>query len=242
MQNELGTPEYTQSMVVLTGAGISAESGVPTYRGTEGLWRNHCPQDLATPGAFSRDPDLVWDFYKWRRELVTSCEPNLAHLTLVEMEKQFENFFIITQNVDGLHQRAGSKNVLELHGSLWKIKCTQCGDRWQDFQIPLPAGNPICPSCGSLARPDVVWFGEPLERDILEQAHALSASADWMLVVGTSASIQPANILPLIAREVGARIIEINLEPTPLSAEASLTLKGPAGEVLPSWWDRIRHG
>jgi len=225
-------------VVALTGAGISAESGVPTFRGAGGLWREFRPEDLATPEAFVRDPKLVWEWYAWRREVVAGCDPNAAHRVLVEMEEQLrrENFTLVTQNIDGLHEAAGSRNVLRLHGSLWSMRCTREGTRNSDRRVPLEEIPPRCSDCGALLRPDVVWFGETLDRDVLEAAIAASRRAKMMIVIGTSAAVQPAASLPLLAKRNGARLIEINPDETPLSADADEVLRGPAAVELPRWW------
>lgn len=224
--------------VVLTGAGISAESGVPTFRGTDGLWRNFRPEDLATPEAFARDPKLVWEWYAWRREVVARCDPNAAHRVLVEMEEQLgrENFTLVTQNVDGLHEAAGSRNVIRLHGSLWSMRCTREGARYSDRRVPLEEIPPRCPDCGALLRPDVVWFGEALDGDMLEAAIDVSRRAKTMIAIGTSAIVQPAASLPLLAKRNGARLIEFNADVTPLSAHADEVLRGSAAVELPCRW------
>ncbi len=227
-------------LVVLTGAGVSAESGVPTFRGAGGLWRRYRAQDLATPAAFQRDPRLVWEFYAWRREVVAGCRPNAAHRLLAEMERALGDLTLITQNVDGLHQEAGSRKVLELHGSLWRLRCTRCPHRWEDRQVPLPELPPRCSRCGALARPDVVWFGEPLDPEVVEEAIAACQRARTMLVIGTSAQVSPAADLPLIAAGRGARVVEINLEDTPLTPMVDEALRGPATEALRTWWERVR--
>jgi NAD-dependent deacetylase len=223
-------------VAVLTGAGVSAESGVPTFRGEDGLWRNFRPEQLATPEAFHRDPALVWGWYNWRRELVSSCVPNAAHETLAEIEAALPDFTLITQNVDGLHQAAGSRNVLELHGNVWSVRCIACGKAAEDRRVPLPDIPPRCPECGALLRPDVVWFGESLPSAVLEAAWAAVARCRLMLVIGTSAVVQPAALLPLVALRNGARLIEVNPAETPLSAHAHEVLRGPAAEELPRWW------
>ncbi len=222
-------------VVVLTGAGVSAESGVPTFRGPEGLWRTFRPEDLATPEAFARDPVLVWEWYDWRRQRIANCRPNPAHRVLAEMEAALPDFTLITQNVDGLHQAAGSRRVLELHGNIWRVRCTRCGRVGEDRRVPLPEIPPRC-ACGGLLRPDVVWFGEPLPPAVLEEAWEAAARCRWMLVVGTSALVQPAASLPVVARRSGARLIEVNVSDTPLTPLADEVLRGPAGEVLPRWW------
>ncbi len=233
-------PEPIQTPVaVLTGAGISAESGVPTFRGEEGLWRNYRAEQLATPGAFQRNPALVWEWYNWRRGLIGECIPNAAHETLAEMEAALPDFTLITQNVDGLHRLAGSRNVLEIHGNLWRIRCVGCGAMAEDRSVPLPT-PPHCPECDGLLRPDVVWFGESLPSGILEEAWAVAARCRTMLVIGTSAVVQPAASLPMAALRNGAQLIEVNLAKTPLSSHAHEILRGPAAELLPEWWETHR--
>ena len=228
-------------VVVLTGAGISAESGVPTFRGEGGLWENNRAQDLATPVAFAQDPELIWRFYAWRRQLVRGCRPNRGHMILAEMERALQPFTLITQNIDGLHHRAGSRRVIELHGSLWQLRCPACGDSWRDLAVPFDTTPPLCPSCGAVARPAVVWFGEALDPDILDQALSACVEAGTMLVVGTSALVQPAAHLPLGAKQAGARLIEVNLETTPLTPHADLVLRGPASVQLKEWWESVRQ-
>jgi NAD-dependent deacetylase len=225
------------SVAVLTGAGISAESGVPTFRGAGGLWRNFRAEDLATPHAFQRNPRLVWEWYDWRRGLIGACEPNAAHSTLVEMEPHFDEFTLITQNVDGLHALAGSRNVVELHGNIWGLRCTAgCRPPWENRTTPLPELPPRCPSCGALTRPDVVWFGESLPGHALDMAFAAVRRCQVMLVIGTSALIHPAASLPLMALERGAYVVEINPQPTPLSDAVDEAIRGPAASALPAWW------
>ncbi|HEY75618.1 MAG TPA: NAD-dependent deacylase [Thermoflexia bacterium] len=227
-----------RSVVVLTGAGISAESGVPTFRGPEGLWRSFRPTDLATPEAFRRDPALVWEWYDWRRQRIAACQPNPAHRVLAEMEAVIPDFTLITQNVDGLHQAAGSRNVLELHGNIWQVRCTTCRWSGEDRRVPLPEIPPRC-RCGGLLRPDVVWFGESLPPHILEAAWEATSRCQVMLVIGTSAVVQPAASLPVTAKRNGAYLIEVNPAETPLTPLADEVLRGPAGETIPRWW--IRH-
>ncbi len=221
-----------QNLAVLTGAGVSAESGVPTFRGSDGLWKKYRATDLATPEAFKKDPELVWEFYNWRRELIGKVKPNPAHYALAELERKKSDFILITQNVDGLHLAAGSKNVLEIHGSIWRVKCTKCEFQAEDRRVPLPK-LPTCPQCGALLRPAVVWFGEALDFHILEKAFQASKECDLMLVIGTSAMVHPAASLSLEAKSGGARVIEINLEETPQTPYLDLTILGKAGEILP---------
>ncbi|MGD1995395.1 MAG: NAD-dependent deacylase [Anaerolineae bacterium] len=226
-------------VVAVTGAGVSAESGIPTFRGSDGLWRSFRPEDLATPAAFRRDPSLVWEWYDWRRQLIAGCHPNPAHSSLAEMERALSDFTLVTQNVDGLHRAAGSRRVLRLHGDIWRVRCTACGRVREDRRVPLPQLPPRC-TCGGLLRPDVIWFNEPLPSDVLEMALEASARCQWMLVIGTSALVQPAASLPLVALRNGARLVEINLRDTPLTYLADEVLRGPAGEVLPRWWAEHR--
>jgi NAD-dependent deacetylase len=223
-------------VAVLTGAGISAESGVPTFRGPDGLWRSYRAEDLATPEAFRRDPELVWQWYAWRRSVIGGCRPNAAHQALTEMEQALDNFVLITQNVDGLHGLAGSRRVLELHGNIWRLRCTvHCGPAWENRGDLLPELPPRCPACGALARPDVVWFGEALPGDVLGAALDAARRCKLMLVIGTSALVQPAASLPLLALENGAHLVEINPQPTPLSHLADEVLREPAAQALPRW-------
>ena len=223
----------SKRIAVLTGAGISSESGVPTFRGRDGLWRQFRAEDLATPEAFSRDPKLVWEWYDWRRGLIGNVEPNPGHRILAKWETLFPEFVLITQNIDGLHAKAGSKNILELHGNIWKLRCTKEETIMENHVSPLGDIPPRCPSCGETLRPHVVWFGESLDPDILHRAFAFSSLCEVMLVIGTSASVQPAASLPFYASDAGAKIIEVNPDPTPLTSLANISLQGKAGEILP---------
>lgn len=225
------------AVAVLTGAGISAESGVPTFRGPQGLWRTFRPEQLATPEAFMRDPALVWEWYRWRRSLIAGVAPNEGHLALARMEQRRRPFTVVTQNVDGLHARAGSRDVIEVHGSIWRDRCWQdpghVFDRNPAGEIgPFDAPPPRC-SCGALLRPGVVWFGERLDPALLERAVEAVRAADVLLVVGTSSIVYPAAGLPEVAREAGACVIEVNPEATALTPLAHLSLRGTAGTVLP---------
>ena len=219
-------------VTVLTGAGISAESGVPTFRGKDGLWQGFRATELATPEAFARDPKLVWAFYNWRRELLAPLKPNPAHEALVELETRISDFTLITQNIDDLHHRAGSRNLLELHGNIWVVRCTSCQRETRNEEVPL-SELPTCAHCGGLLRPHVVWFGEALDPTILESAVLASQSCQVMLVIGTSAVVQPAASLALLAKEQGARVVEINLEATPYAHRLDLSLQGKAGTLVP---------
>lgn len=219
-------------IAVLTGAGVSEESGVPTFRGEGGLWRRFRPEELATPEAFARDPKLVWEWYNWRRERIAGVEPNAAHRALAALERRTAAFTLITQNVDDLHERAGSRRICRLHGDIWLLRCVACGREQRDHRVPLDPLPPIC-SCGGLLRPGVVWFGEGLPADAWEQAIAAAGEAQVFLVIGTSALVQPAASLPALAARCGARLVEINRDPTPLSGLAGVSLRGKAGDLLP---------
>ncbi len=223
--------QEARAVTVLTGAGVSAESGVPTFRGPGGLWKQFRPEDLATPQAFARAPELVWEWYDWRRSVIAKIKPNPAHVALAEIEVRMPQFTLITQNVDGLHQQAGSKSVLEVHGSIWRLRCTACRREWGDRSIPLEL-PPQC-ECGNLARPGVVWFGENLPVKVWAAAEEATRSCDVFLVVGTSAVVYPAAGLIPLARSAGAKTIEINLEATPMSGSVDCALIGAAGEILP---------
>lgn len=220
-------------VAVLTGAGISAESGVPTFRGKDGLWKQYKAETLATPEAFERDPKLVWEWYDWRRGLIAPVEPNAGHRVIAGWESLFGEMAVITQNVDGLHAKAGSQNVVELHGNIWKLRCTREGTVEEVRDNPLPHIPPVCPNCGSLFRPHIVWFGESLDPVVLDRAYDLSQSCQVMFVIGTSAVVHPAASLPYAAARAGAKIVEVNLEPTSLTPHANFFFPGRAGEILP---------
>ena len=220
-------------VVALTGAGISAESGVPTFRDAQtGLWARYRPEELATPQAFMRDPRTVWEWYAWRRALVAKAVPNAGHIALSELEQRVPRFTLITQNVDGLHHAAGSRNVLELHGNIQRTRCfdrSHRADTW-DESGELP---PRCPPCGIPLRPDVVWFGERLPESVLAQALSAAASCDLFLCIGTSAVVEPAASMPFAALQNGTLVVEINPHPTPLTSRAHHALNAPAGVALP---------
>jgi NAD-dependent deacetylase len=219
-------------IVALTGAGISAESGIPTFRGPGGLWRNFRPEQLATPSAFARDPKLVWEWYDWRRQLIAAAKPNPGHYALVALEQRSPHFTLITQNVDGLHDRAGSCRPLKLHGDIWRLRCVHCHAEWDNHQVPLPALPPQC-QCGAIARPGVVWFGEALPAPVWQAAESAAAAAEILLVVGTSAIVYPAAALIPLARSAGAAMIEVNTDETPASSHATWALRGSSAEILP---------
>ena len=220
-------------VLALTGAGVSAESGVPTFRGQDGLWRRFRAEDLATPQAFARDPKLVWEWYAWRREVIAPLRPNAAHVALAALEQRLPDFLLATQNVDGLHAVAGSRRLLELHGSLWRLRCVACGHAAEDRRMSLPELPPRC-ACGTVLRPDVVWFGEMLPAAAVERAVAAAQEAEVVLVIGTSSLVYPAAALPEMARAAGAFVVEINTETTPLTASADVSLRGPAAEITPA--------
>ncbi|MFW9944953.1 MAG: NAD-dependent deacetylase [Candidatus Sifarchaeia archaeon] len=218
-------------LVALTGAGISKESNIPTFRGEDGLWRKYNAMELATPSAFAKNPELVWEWYSWRQGLIAASEPNPAHVTLANWEERGILKTLITQNVDGLHRRAGSKTVLEVHGDLWALKCSSCTNRGR---LDGPAdGIPFCSECGSHLRPDVIWFGESLDRNVMANVYTELERADACLVIGTSAFVQPAASFPLVVKQMGGQLIEVNVERTPLTAVADVHLPGKAGVILP---------
>jgi NAD-dependent deacetylase len=228
------TLRNAQSVAVLTGSGISAESGVPTFRDAQtGLWARYDPMDLATPEAFARDPRLVWEWYAWRRGLVEGAAPNSGHEALAELERHVPEFVLITQNVDGLHRRAGSQRIIELHGNIMRSKCSleavilEPGE--DDPDVP-----PSCPRCGASLRPDVVWFGEMLPQEALEEALKSAQNCDLFFSIGTSSLVQPAASLPFEALRSAVAVVEINLDETPLSRHAEYALRGRVGEVLPA--------
>ena len=220
-------------LAALTGAGVSQESGLRTFRDAQdGLWAQYRPEDLASPEAFARDPKLVWDWYAWRREAVKGVRPNPGHYALVEIEKQTSEFTLITQNVDGLHRMAGSQNVLELHGNLQQVRCSECGELAEDWIDDLES-VPQCKTCGGLLRPHVIWFGETLPRDQLEGAAMATQRCDVFFSIGTSGLVQPAASLAHAARTRGAIVVEINADPTPLTQKADFFFQGKSGEILP---------
>jgi NAD-dependent deacetylase len=222
------------SIAALTGSGISAESGVPTFREAQtGLWERYDPQQLATPEAFARDPRLVWNWYEWRRKFVSEAEPNAGHKALAELERRVPSFTLVTQNVDGLHARAGSRNVIELHGNTTRSKCSREGNivepEEHDDSVP-----PRCPRCGAYLRPDVVWFGEMLPIGALEAASEAARGCELFLSIGTSSLVYPAAALPYEALESGVTLVEINPSETPLTPHADYSLRESAGKVLPA--------
>ena len=221
-------------VVALTGAGVSAESGVPTFRGAGGLWEGQPVQEVATPQAFAADPVRVWRFYEERRRRLTRVAPNPAHRVLARWQDRFPSFTLVTQNVDRLHHAAGSREVLELHGSIWEIRCSSCGRSREDRTVPLPALPPVCASCGGTERPGVVWFGEYLPPGVMDAATEATQRCEVLVVVGTSAVVYPAAGLVEIAASGGAKVIEVNPDASAKAHLAEVNLRGPAGELLPN--------
>ena len=228
----VATLQASRHVLVLTGSGASAESGVPTFREAQsGLWEQFDPHELATPEAFLRDPALIWRWYRWRRELVAGVQPNAGHVALARLADLVPKLTLITQNVDGLHQRAGSRDVVEFHGNLFENRCFAEGSVVTDGN--MGAEVPVCPACGGNLRPGVVWFGEAIPPQALEVAGAASAACDVFLSIGTSSLVWPAAGLAEAAAETGATVIEINPDPTPLSCRSHYCLQGKSGEILP---------
>ncbi|MDQ6830712.1 MAG: NAD-dependent deacylase [Gemmatimonadota bacterium] len=229
-----------RSIAVLTGAGISAESGVPTFRGAGGLWKDFRAKELATPQAFARDPRLVWEWYGWRRETIAGCAPNAAHRALAAAAVARDDISIITQNVDGLHAAAAAVHErampIELHGSIYRVRCTRCEHRAEDRGMVDATSReslPACPSCGALMRPDIVWFGESLDPDVLDRGESAAMDADVCLVVGTSGVVHPAAGLAAMTKRAGGRVIEVNPDVTPITAIADVTIRGGAASIIP---------
>ncbi|MBN2544114.1 NAD-dependent deacylase [bacterium] len=222
----------SSNVVILTGAGISAESGVPTFRDKEGLWKKYRPEELANADAFMQNPQLVWEWYQWRRRLIHDVKPNPGHYALAEMEKLYPNFTLVTQNVDGLHREAGSSNVVELHGNIRRNKCFDCGKFVEVPDLDLQE-TPKCESCGGLIRPDVVWFGEMLPADAINLAFNVSRACDLFISVGTSALVHPAASLPVMAMQGGAYVLEVNPNATAITPSVDHTFYAPSGEILP---------
>ena len=222
-------------VTVLTGAGVSAASGIPTFRGAGGLWKEFRPEELATPEAFARDPATVWEWYAWRRDLVARARPNRAHEVLRDWSRRFPTFALVTQNVDGLHERCGTSGVIRFHGSLWELSCSKaCAGaprRWADERVPFPQMPPRCPHCGGLARPGVVWFGEPIDPEVLESSLA-ALDCDVYLVVGTSSVVYPAAGFSAQARRRGAFTVEVNPESTEASGAVDLVIAERAEVAL----------
>ena len=225
--------EDSKKITVITGAGISAESGVPTFRGKDGLWKNYRAEELATPYAFEKNPEIVWQWYNWRRELISKCQPNTAHYFLAKLEKEKDDFLLITQNVDGLHRKAGSKKIIEIHGCIWRVKCSKCKYKEFNYKIPIEI-LPKCPECNSILRPDVVWFGESLDYFDLDKAIKACISCDLLIVIGTSAVVQPVASFPFQAKSENSKLklVDINPIKNPISEIADLYIQEKAGEFF----------
>jgi NAD-dependent deacetylase len=232
------------SVTVLTGAGVSKASGVPTFRDADGLWNRFRVEDLATPEAFNRHPELVWQWYDWRRRLIAACQPNAAHDVLARWSRRWTDFALVTQNVDGLHERADTAHVIRLHGSIWHLRCWRGCPKGAvpelDQRTPLPSLPPTCPYCGDLRRPAVVWFGETLDATAWQAAER-ATRCDVFLSVGTSAIVFPAASLVGLAHRQGACTVEINPDATACTDAVSLAVAGPAEVVLPEL-DRALEG
>lgn len=225
------------STVVLTGAGVSAESGVPTFRGEDGIWKKFNAMELASVEGFMSNPKLVWEWYLFRRNVISNVKPNPGHLTLAAMENSITNFTLVTQNVDNLHREAGSRNIIELHGNISRNKCFKCGQPLENMEID-PDNLPLC-DCGGQIRPDVVWFGEMLPAEAILTAERKSEQADLFFSIGTGAEIFPAAQLPFVAKQTGAYLVEVNLTPTNVTAVADEVFQGKSGEILPEIWRAV---
>ena len=229
----LGALRSAKSVAAFTGAGVSSESGVPTFRGDDGIWKKFNPDELANFDAFIRNPEIVGEWYNHRRRVVASVQPNSGHYALVELERRYPSFAVITQNIDNLHRRAGSTTVYELHGNIERNYCIACRTPFTNEEVLSVQGAPRCTRCGGLVRPDVVWFGELLPADEWDAAERAARRADVFLSIGTSSLVYPAASLPLVAKRAGAFLVEINPETTPLTAHADEFLMGKSGEILP---------
>jgi len=223
--------DESEYLIAFTGAGISKESNVPTFRGEDGLWRNYDAMELATPQAYTRDPKLVWEWYTWRHNLIRDCSPNPAHQTVAKWETRGVLKHLITQNVDDLHYRAGSRNLTQVHGDIFGLKCTKCS--YKSRLVNPSEEIPECPECKAILRPDVVWFGESLDAQVMNTVYDQLERADTIIVIGTSGIVQPAASFPLVVKRNGGSMIEINVERTPLSYTADIHVPGKAGEILP---------
>ena len=230
----------TKYLLVITGAGISAESGIPTFRGNDGLWQNYRAEDLATPWAFERNPEVVWRWYDWRRGIIGRAELNPGHLAIKQLEGLYDDFFLITQNVDGLHGRTGIKNMVEIHGNLWRARCTKDGRTSMLMDVPLKSIPPTC-ECGNILRPDVVWFGESIPSEWLQKSYDVIDMCDTLIVAGTSGVVYPVASFPQSVKERGGCVIEINIEPTSISSIADISLFGKSGDLLPMLVKGIRE-
>lgn len=229
--------DNADSITVLTGAGISSESGIPIFRGNEGLWNNFKPEELASPQAFKQNPELVWQWYDWRRNIINDAKPNAGHFALAEIERQKHKFTIITQNIDGLHHLAGNQNITEMHGNIWETRCENCGVIERNYEVPLTILPPQCSNCESILRPNIVWFGEIIPMEVIDRGLLAIEECDLMLIIGTSGVVEPAASMGLIAKQSNKKVIEINLEPTPNSGLYDISIRGKSGEILPLFYE-----
>ena len=231
--------QKARNVAVITGAGMSRESGIPTFRGPDGLWKNFRPEELATPEAFQKDPALVWEWYEWRRQIVLKAEPHEGHRVIAAMEKFFPEFLLITQNVDGLHPRAGNRKLIEIHGSINRARCTKCATRFELGSRVL-SELPLRCDCGALARPDVVWFGESYDSNLLSATLDFLGSADLVWVVGSSGMVSVPVYLAAQARENGALLVDLNPEEAEFSRYCDIKIRGTAGQVLSEFWKALQ--
>ncbi|MGE5353943.1 MAG: SIR2 family NAD-dependent protein deacylase [Acidobacteriota bacterium] len=228
-----------ENVVFFTGAGISAESGISTFRGTDGIWNKLKPEELANFDAFLKNPDRVWEWYQYRRHIIDNSMPNPAHLAIAEMQDYFKSLTVVTQNVDNLHRRAGSRTVYELHGNIERNYCIECKTPYNSPEFASDNKVPRCEKCGGLVRPDIVWFGEMLPEEDFSKSEEAAEKCDIMFAVGTSAVVYPAARIPLLAKRLGAYLVEVNLEETELSSLANYVLLGKAGEILPGILEEV---
>lgn len=229
-----------ERIVFFTGAGISAESGISTFRGKDGIWNKLKPEELASFDAFLRNPELVWEWYQYRRKIVNEAQPNSGHLAIAEFEKYYKDVSVVTQNVDNLHRRAGSSNVYELHGNIERNYCINCRTFYNKEDLQFSGKIPVCKSCGGLIRPDVVWFGEFLPEDIFNDGESKAIHSDICFVVGTSAIVYPAANIPILAKRSGSFLVEVNIEETELTYFADYSLFGPSGKILPQILEEVK--
>lgn len=230
-----------KSIVFFTGAGISAESGIPTFRGKDGIWNKLKPEELANFNAFLKNPDMVWEWYQHRKTIINETGPNPAHVAIAEFEKYYNDVTVVTQNVDNLHRRAGSTHVFELHGNIEKNYCIDCLERFDDTTFEMTGKTvPHCDKCGGLIRPDIVWFGEFLPQDVFAKGEQKAENSDICFVVGTSAVVYPAAYIPLGAKRAGSFLVEVNIEPTEISSTVDYSLFGKAGEIMPQILEQVK--
>ncbi|MFA8342599.1 MAG: NAD-dependent deacetylase [Rhodothermaceae bacterium] len=240
-ENFIQRLKTADSIVFFTGAGISAESGIATFRGDGGIWKKFRPEELANFDAFMNNPDRVWEWYQYRRDIVNDCQPNPGHHAIAEFEKYFDKVTVVTQNVDGLHARAGSNEIYELHGNIERNFCVDCKTFYDSPEIKKSEKTPKCEKCGGLVRPDVVWFGEALPMDIFSKGEKAAEKSDICFIVGTSAVVYPAAHIPISAKRAGSYLVEINLDSTEISGSVNLSIKGKSGEILPEIMKLVKN-